>query len=60
MKEISVYDLELHEGLVADFGIFIMRVPSGWIYDCWDFEKDCFKKGGVYVPDMNHVINQPA
>ena len=41
----TIYDLELHESLNTDFGIVIMRVPGGWIYDCWDIEKDQFKQG---------------
>ena len=48
----TIYNLELHESLVTDFRIVIMRVPSGWIYDCWDIYKDCFKPG-VFVPFDN-------
>jgi hypothetical protein len=47
-KEYSykLYKLELHEGyLDIDLGIYIIRVPGGWIYDCWDVEKDQFKQG---------------
>jgi hypothetical protein len=56
----TIYDLELHEGLMTDFGIFIMRVPSGWIYDCWDIEKDCFKHG-IFVPfDNKFQLKQPT
>ena len=47
--EKTIYNLELHESLVTEFGICIMRVPSGWIYDCWDIKEDCFKDG-VFVP----------
>lgn len=42
--EKNLYNLKLHETLI-DFGIAIMRIPGGWLYDCWDLEKDCFKKG---------------
>jgi hypothetical protein len=45
----TIYELDLHECLNLDFGICIMRVDSGWIYDCWDYEKDSFKKG-IFVP----------
>ena len=51
-KEKSIYDLKLHEGLAIESGIYIMRVPSGWLYDCWDFEKDRYKKG-TFVPFDN-------
>lgn len=48
-KEQTLYNLELHETLVTKFGIMIMRVPNGWIYDCWDNENDNFKNG-IFVP----------
>ena len=48
----TIYELELHECLNTTFGICIMRVASGWIYDCWDYEKDCFKTG-IFVPFDN-------
>lgn len=47
--EKTIYDLRLHESLTTVFGIWIMRVPGGWIYDCWDIEKDEFKRG-IFVP----------
>ena len=47
--EKSIYELKLHEDTTTDFGICIMRVPGGWIYDSWDKEKDCFKKG-LFIP----------
>ena len=47
----DIYKLKLHESLVT-FGICIMRVPSGWIYDCWDLDKDTFKIG-IFVPYSN-------
>ncbi len=50
--EKSIYKLELHETTITFFGICIMRVPGGWIYDCWDTERDEFKKG-IFVPFNN-------
>lgn len=47
--EKTIYDLNLHEGLNLLFGIFVMRVPGGWIYDCWDYENNKFKQG-IFVP----------
>lgn len=51
----ELYALKLHEMLTTDFGICIMRVPGGWIYDCWDKEKDEFKKG-LFVPFDNDCM----
>ncbi|GAI86314.1 unnamed protein product [marine sediment metagenome] len=48
----SIYDLKLHESIITEFGICIMRVASGWIYDCWNMEIDCFKKG-IFIPFDN-------
>jgi hypothetical protein len=45
----KLFELEIHEGYKTEFGIFIMRVPGGWIYDCWNFDTDSFKQG-TYVP----------
>ena len=56
-KEQTIYDLDLHETLCTKFGIVIMRVPSGWIYDCWDTEIDNFKTG-VFVPYDNRFCNE--
>ncbi len=50
-----LYSLKLHETYITPFGISIMRVPGGWIYDCWDFEKDSFKTG-VFVPYNNEFM----
>jgi len=47
--EKTIYDLKLHETLNLPFGICVMRVASGWIYDCWDYEKDTFKSG-IFIP----------
>lgn len=44
----KMYSLKLHEGFMT-FGIWIMRVPGGWMYDCWDIENDCYKQG-TFVP----------
>ena len=48
----KLYSLKLHETYLTFFGIVIMRVPGGWIYDCWDVEKDQFKQG-VFVEFNN-------
>jgi hypothetical protein len=53
----TIYGLKLHEGLRTDFGMFIMRVPGGWIYDCWDYRHDRPKQG-VFVP-FNNDFQKP-
>lgn len=53
--EISKEDMramQLHEMLITPFGIAIMKVASGWIYDCWDMETDNFKTG-IFIPIQN-------
>lgn len=41
----TIYELALHESIVTDFGVCIMRVPGGWLYDCWDLCNDQFRQG---------------
>lgn len=50
--EKTIYDLELHESITADFGMVIMRVAGGWIYDCWNIDTDRPQKG-TFVPFNN-------
>lgn len=50
--EKDLYNLKLHESLTEPSGMLIMRVPGGWIYDCWDFTNDC-SKIGTFVPFNN-------
>jgi hypothetical protein len=47
--EKNIYELKLHESTDMACGIAIMRVPGGWIYDMWDYEKD-MSKTGTFVP----------
>ena len=55
MEEKTIYDLALHESITLPFGPFVMKVPGGWIYDCWDFERDTFKQG-MFVPDPRGIV----
>jgi hypothetical protein len=41
--------MNLHETILTTFGICIMKVHEGLIYDCWDLNKDVFKQG-MFVP----------
>lgn len=54
--EKTINDLNLHEGLWLPFGIFVMRVEAGWIYDCWNMENDCFKQG-IFIPKPIFTIS---
>ena len=41
--------LELHERYFDEaLSIYIMAVPGGWLYDCWDGN---FFKQGTFVPE---------
>lgn len=53
----TLYNLGLHETLETPFGISIMRVPGGWVYDCWDSGRDRFKEG-TFVPYNNEFQNK--
>jgi len=53
----TIYDLELHETILTKFGIVIMRVAGGWLYDCWDTKFDNFKKG-IFVPYNNEFLKK--
>ena len=48
----TIYDLKLHETLEISGGMVIMRVPGGWLYDCWDYDKSEYKQG-TFVPFSN-------
>lgn len=41
--------LKLHETVLTDFGIYIMKVESGYLYNCWNTKTDNFING-VFVP----------
>ena len=45
----DMINLKLHETINTTCGISIMKVMSGWLYDCWDYEFDKAKTG-VFVP----------
>ena len=55
MDKYRIYSLELHEGTWLEFGIFVMRVPGGWLYDCWDRERDIFKSSAIFIPFSNDL-----
>lgn len=48
-KTDHIYKLELHESLMLDCGICVMRVPTGFIYDMWNTDTDQPKRG-TFVP----------
>ena len=52
----TIYNLKLHESLVTKFDICIMRVPGGWLYDCWDIVKDK-SQHGTFIPFTREFQN---
>lgn len=48
----KLYELKLHETYTTFFGICVMRIPGGWLYDCWDFNSDNYKQG-TFIPFDN-------
>ena len=55
VEQKTIYNLELHEMINTIFGMGIMRVAGGWIYDCWDYSND-IPKTGVFVPFNNEFM----
>lgn len=53
--ETNIYNLDLHETTILNCGVCVMRVPGGWIYDCWDFINDSYKMG-TFVPYSREFI----
>lgn len=51
----TIYTLKLHESLVIDGGICVLRVAGGWIYDFWDTSSD-LPKTGVFIPFHNEYM----
>jgi len=47
----TIYDLDLHETLMV-LDMRVMRVASGWLYDCWDIDNNRPQKG-TFVPFDN-------
>lgn len=45
----TVYNLELHENF-QESGLDITRVPGGWIYRFWDYEKRDYYTVSTFVP----------
>lgn len=56
-KKKTIYDLKLHDSLITSFGVCILRVPGGWLYNCWNIEKDEFKNG-VFIPFNNVFLTK--
>mgnify|MGYP000129659504 CR=1 FL=1 len=47
-EEKTIFNMKLHETLAVE-GMYVLRVPSGWIYYGWDSERDEYING-VFVP----------
>ncbi len=52
---VSLYGMKLHEELCSGGNLRITRVPGGWIYMFWDYEKGNDMPFGVFVPFDNDL-----
>lgn len=50
----TIYDLELHEELVADEYTIIMRVPGGWIYNIKHFTRGEHRVDDRSIPEQRY------
>lgn len=50
----NIYNMKLHEEETA-LGMYIIRVPNGWIYKLWDYDNDCYHPP-VFVPSSSETI----
>ena len=48
----DIYKLKLHESIDSS-GLKITRVPGGWIYMFWDYDKRVFYQTSTFVPFDN-------
>lgn len=55
--EKDIYNLKLHESLELKEGIIILRVAGGWIYNCWDYEKQNYIVGN-FIPFNDEFQNK--
>ena len=50
----KMYKLKLHERYdYGKEGLSILRVPGGWIYSFWDYEKKDYYSNRLFVPFNN-------
>jgi len=55
----TIYELELHEcinlkqGETALPANVVMRVPGGWLYGLWDYQKNYYSIAPTFVPFDN-------
>ena len=50
----TIYELKLHENLqLEDYQI--TRVPGGWIYRYWDYDKREYYPSATFVPYNNDL-----
>lgn len=48
-----LHSLRIHEMYYdSTLNIYIVAVPGGWIYDCYDSEYDTFKQG-IFIPKLS-------
>ncbi len=52
---VSLYGMKLHEELCCNDNLRIIRVPGGWIYRFWDYDKQEDMPFAVFVPFDNDL-----
>lgn len=50
--EKTIYELELHKRCTIP-ELEIIRVPGGWLYRFWDYEKQLYSTTATFVPYNN-------
>jgi hypothetical protein len=48
----SIYNLELHESMDIPPNLQVTKVPGGYIYRFWDYEKNEVSLYGTFVPSI--------
>lgn len=57
VRKKSIFELKLDEGIKTDSGRWVQRVPGGWLYDSWDYDRNRAQPG-VFVPYSNEFMDQ--
>lgn len=54
----TIYDLELHESLNLPIDMSATRVPGGWIYRFWDYQKQDYYPNAIFIPFDNEFMGR--
>lgn len=53
----DIYKLQIHESCNIAPDIGVTKVPEGWIYRFWNYEKDQYENVGTFVPYSEFLKN---